>query len=187
MSIVQVLLAGFGAGAAPTYATLDPSNKGASCTLSGGNLSASFSGVSSVKSTISKTSGKWYWEVTATSTTGNMVIGVAGTSASVSQYTGQNTDSWGYYGVNKVLNNGTLTNTQPGYSNADVIGVALDATAKTVQFYKNGVAVGTAVTGLPTTIFASVGAGGSSTSMTVNFGATAFVYGAPSGYTPGLY
>lgn len=170
-----------------TEAILNPSDKGSNCALSLGNLRATFSGGGMVRSDLSKTSGKWYWEVTATSATNNMVIGVAGTSASVSQYTGQNTDSWGYYGNGGILHNGSGSGSQAAYSIGDIIGVALDAGAGTVQFYKNGVSTGSLVTGLPATVYASNGAGNPGVDMTTNFGTSPLTYLPPSGFNAGLY
>ncbi len=169
-----------------TEATLNPSDKGTNCTLSAQNTAATFSTTGSVRSTLSKSAGKWYWEVLVTAT-GDLVIGVASASADINQYTGQNPDSWGYYRLGGVLNNGSFSGTQSGYAVGDIIGVALDADAKTVQFYKNGVATGGAVTGLPSTIFAAIGAGNGGGAYVVNFGTTPFAYPTPSGYNRGLY
>lgn len=57
---------------ANTYATLNPSDKDAAITLSGGDLtmSSATNAWRSVRATIGKSSGKWYWEVT-NSTTSN--------------------------------------------------------------------------------------------------------------------
>lgn len=169
-----------------TEATLNPSDKGTNCTLSALDTTATFSAAGSVRSTLSKSAGKWYWEVLVTVAV-DSVIGVASASADINQYTGQNPDSWGYYRLGGVLNNSSFSGTQSGYAVGDIIGVALDADAKTVQFYKNGVATGGAVTGLPTTIFAAVGAGEGGGAHVVNFGATMFAHSVPAGYNRGLY
>ena len=69
-------------GKAPS--TLDPSNKAAAVTLSGGNLSASASGVGAAQATSFKTTGKWYFEVKYTTLNGSSGAfgGIANTSFS---------------------------------------------------------------------------------------------------------
>jgi len=163
-------------------------DKGAAITLSGGNLSLSSTGVGMTRATMSLTSGKWYWECYPTSSTANMVIGVASGSADVTEYTGQNNQSWGYYGPGNVLSNSSfIMGGQASYTTGDTIGVAVDMGAGSVQFYKNGSATGSALTGLPNPLFPSSGACASGVSMTCNFGASSFNYPAPSGFNSGVY
>jgi hypothetical protein len=117
-----------------------------------------------------------------------MVIGVASASAAVSLYNGQDAQGWGYYGGGNVLNNsGFIMGGQASYTTGDTIGVAVDMGAGSVQFYKNGLATGSALTGMPNPLFPSSGARGALTSMTCNFGASAFTHSPPGGFNPGVY
>lgn len=178
-------------GAAPvTYATWNPSDKGSSLTLSGGNLTVTASsGIEMVRSTIGKSSGKWYWEIGQYgSASNNYLEGIANLSAPVTNYGGSNANSWAYYG-----NNGTkYVSASPAaygasFTSGHTIGVALDMDAGTVTFYKNNVSQGVAFTGLTGTIYAQVSGGSEPCTYVTNFGASAFVYAPPSGYNAGLY
>ena len=169
------------------FTAWNPSDKGAGCALSNLNLTTVFSSPGSVRSVIAKSSGKWYWEVTVGSPN-NSVVGVANSSALMSQYCGSNINSWGWYVGGNVLNNGSFVNNGADtYTTGDVLGIALDMDAKTMQCYKNGVSSGTAITGLSATMYACVGSGGAPTGNTTNFGASAFSYTPPSGFNSGLY
>jgi len=120
-------------------------------------------------------------------------VGIANSSASLSQYTGQNTNSWGIYYLASIISNGYLYNAGiagSGYSDYvanDVIGFALNMDAGTLDVYKNGVAMGSQITGLTGTIYPAVGCGAGSNACTANFGASAFSYSVPIGYNSGLY
>jgi hypothetical protein len=173
------------------YATLDPANKGTNATLSGGNLVLeSSSGYVSARSTISKTSGKWYWEVTCTgAVNGNMFGGVGTASSNLNNFTGSTTESFGcdfesptfYRWYNSVATSmGSFT-----VNVGDVIGFAFDADAGSLEYRLNNVLRGTQ-TGVTGTIFAhgSTLNGGINT---YNFGATALFYTPPAGYNAGLY
>lgn len=173
-----------------TYATWNPADKGAGITLSGGNLVATTSTTAaSVRATIGKSSGKWYWEYTVTNTTTLQIgSGVGTASASLAGTPGVVDNlAWGYVALDgKVYNNGTTAATYVTYTNPDVIGVALDMDSGTLQFYKNNTLQGTAATGLTGTYYPMVG-GNNTSGITANFGASAMTYTAPSGFTQGLY
>lgn len=136
-------------------------------------------------------SGKWYWEATLTSVTfgdGNMYIGIGDT-----QFGSGGFGTWftnGYFYL-KNGNKATATNSTGGaygatYVQTDVIGVAYDADAGTITFYKNGVSQGTAYTSIPnsTTWFPAMSQTGnpSASSTDWNFGQRPFAYAAPSGF-----
>ncbi len=179
-----------------TYATWNPSDKSAGVTLSGGNLTAAVSITpGAVRSTIGKSSGKWYWEMTVGSVdgAGNPLLSGIGLSTadinSSNPYPGSDANGYGYYGANgQKYNNGSGAAYGATYTTNDVIGFALDMGAGTITFYKNGVSQGTAFTSLSGTFFALVGGTyGASVSGTYNFGATTFAQSVPSGFNPGLY
>lgn len=167
-----------------TYATWNPSDKGANIVLSGGDLTAATTSSSGgVRSTIGKSSGKWYWEVTV-NTAGQTLIGVANSSASLSVYPGSSSGAWTYYCIDgNKYNAGPKGAYGTSYTNGDVIGVALDMDAGTVTLYKNGVSQGVMFSGLTGALYAIVGCSANTSSNTANFGASAFTYTPPAGHS----
>lgn len=132
--------------------------------------------------------GKWYWEVLITSNSGNSSIGVAGinTVANTTNYVGATADSYGYIASNgNKYNNGTNAAYGSTYTTNDVIGVALNMNAGTLEFFKNGVYQGIAYSGLSGFIAPAVSDVSNSLSSTfeINFGQRTFIHGLPSGYS----
>ena len=173
-----------------TYATFDPANTGNTITLSGGNLIATQTvGSQFARSTIGKSSGKWYWEINVTTAGSSTVCGIVNSSAT-QNYVGGDVNGWGYGNVGPYsYHSGSFVSYGSTYTTGDVIGVALDMGAGTIIFYKNNVSQGTAFTGLSGTMYAAVtpNTGGASGVATANFGATALTYSPPVGYNAGLY
>ncbi len=176
-----------------TYATWNPSDKSSNITLSNGNLSATAGATtwSNMRSTIGVSSGKWYWETTPNNTDGtgvvNEMMGVANSSATLTNYLGSDANGWAYYGNSGVsINNSNQVAYGATYNLNDVIGVALDMDAGTITFYKNCSSQGQAFSGLTGTQYAGHGMFQFDTS-TTNFGASAFSCTVPSGYNAGLY
>lgn len=172
------------------YATWNPSDKDSLITLSNWNLTiihSAWSTWASVRSTISKSSGKWYWEYTIDS--GSTVLwGIWNSTASLANFVWWDANWYGYYSTNGNKANSGLTAYWASYVAWDIIGVALDMTAWTVTFYKNNVSQGTAFTMWAGTFFAMNSVLTNVTvSMTANFGATAFTYAPPSGFNSWLY
>lgn len=174
---------------ATTYATFNPADKGSNIVLSNGNLTATTaSSFQSVRSNVSKTKGKWYWEVTL-----NHIDGFAGGiglfGANLNDFVGDDASGWGYYENGNKFHTGSSVAYGSSYVAGDVIGVALDMDGGTVAFYKNGVAQGTAYTGLSGRMYAmnSINANGGNAVVTANFGATAFSFSVPSGFNAGLF
>lgn len=181
---------------AVTYATLNPSDKSTNITLSGGNLIANIgTAVGVVRSTIAKSTGKWYWEFYMTSidhllnTTG---VGIANINAGLDISLGVDINGWSYGnsepdGVK--VHNGIGEIYGLPFIQGDVIGVALDMDAGTLQFYLNGSSQGIAYSGLSGSIYAAIGfyATAQAETITANFGASAFSYSVPIGYNAGLY
>lgn len=166
--------------------TWNPLDKGSAVTLSNGDLTWSTPSYTngSVRATKGVSSGKWYWEIKCVA--GNAwLIGIGNinaklTTASISDgnarlyyQTGGKYPGGGAYGEKMVIN--------------DTIGVALDMDSGTIGFYRNGVYQGIAFTDVltcGTTIYPYQTCGTASIhSVTANFGATAFVYPIPYGYT----
>lgn len=174
---------------ANTYATLNPADKGGNTVLSGGDLkiAVSPSGYQGSRSTIGVSSGKWYWEVVATGTSIDSLIGVCNSSASLTTFVGGDVNGWGYYPSGLKFTNGGSAAYGASYAIGDVIGVALDMDAGTLIFYKNNTSQGTAYTGLTGTLYANSTPNNSTYTLDHNFGATALTYSPPAGYNAGLY
>lgn len=145
-------------------------------------------GWSSIRSNISKTSGKWYWEykILASDT---ILTGIGKISANLANFVWSDTSGWGYYSNNgKKANWAWLLTYGASSSTGDIIGVAMDIDNWTVTFYKNVASQGVAFTsiGSPQYAMASVLDVGV-VSLTANFWQTPFAYAVPSGYSTGIY
>lgn len=178
-----------------TPTTWNPLDKGASCALSGGNLTATAMSTGSVRSVFGASSGKWYWEITNGATgpkysTAGAGLPTALVTSGTNAYPGVDAAGYGVYAFDgSKFSNGVKIGTDEAKwdSTGDVVGVALDMDAGTLTFYVNGVTTGVAFTGLSGTLFAMFGGGaGSYSSATANFGATAFSYTPPTGFYAGF-
>ena len=188
-----------------TWSTTD---KSAGCTLSGGNLVASFpSSNGAVRSVDRVYSGKYYWEVTFT-TLLNLCVGVSMAAAPLNNtmaignatgYTFLVTQAGAIFAPGNVVTNvgGTVT---AGW----VLCIALDASIGQVWF-RNGAsgfwdnnAAHNPATGVggynmasyfggpPYGYYASANGGSGGGTATANFGASAFVGAVPAGFTAGF-
>jgi len=171
---------------AGNYAVVNPL-LGSTATLSNGNLNIVV-GTSATKvlGTIGMSSGKWYWEYSYTDLTGDGTSGIATAQTTIAAHVGLDAYSWGYNsGTGNKVTNSTSTAYGASYTTGNIIGVAFDADAGTLIFYKNNTSQGTAFTGLTSgPYFPAFGdnAGGSSSTLYVNFGQQGFTYTPPSGY-----
>ena len=174
---------GVGAEVRGNYATLNPLDKGGGVTLTNGNLDYSVSNgaVDSVRATMGISSGKWYWEGQKTSTD-QEIFGIANASASTGTYLGGDANGWGFGTSGNKYNNNTATSYGSSCSTTDIVGVAFDADNGTLTFYKNGVSLGTAFSGLTTGVTYFPAAGSNNSAGIVNFGQRPFAYTAPSGF-----
>jgi len=173
---------GVGGEVRGNYCTLNPLDKGGGVALSNGNLDlTTTSGNQCVSATIAlPSSGKWYYEGTAGSNTLPPIFGISKAPLSTKTYVGSTSDSWGYYGGNGgIYNNASVTATVATYGTGDIIGVAFDADAGSLKFYKNNSLQHT-VTGLTGEWFFAVG--GATMTASINFGQRPFAYTAPSGF-----
>jgi len=180
-AIQQMLLGKSASGGSFTYATWNPADKHSTVTLSGSDLIATSTG-GSVRSTIGKSSGKWYWEVTMSTVA---MPGIANSSASLSSYFGSGgTDSYGWYsGDGNLYFNSAPYIFITTFTTGQVLGFALDMDAGTLAFYKANTLYYT-LTGLTGTQYAGTGYSGATTA---NFGASALTYTPPTGFASGLY
>lgn len=177
---------------APGTTTWNPADKSAAVTLSGGNLAASATTGSlnnaSVRGTVGKNTGKWYWEYTITTFdpfSGTMLVGVSNLSFPINTTAGVGTtsDSWAWSSFGGAIHGGATVGNGGQYTHGDVIGFALDMNAGTLTLYINGSATGIVFTGLTGVIYPTVSMAITAITVTANFGATAFAFTAPTGFS----
>ena len=146
--------------------------------LSAGNLNVSGSDKDATGTIAFPSSGQWYFEMLCSAnapSTNNDGVGL--TTGSVIYI---------YRSGGTKLTGGTSTAYGATYATGDTIGVAFDADAGTLTFYKNNTSQGTAFTGLSsaTQFFPYVysRATTSQPTLAVNFGQRPFAYTQPSGF-----
>jgi hypothetical protein len=167
------------------YAVLNPSGiTGAtSMTLSNGNLSFTWATASnkSAYSTIGMSSGKWYCEVIYTSVGSSPVVGISSvTGADPSTFCGFGATQYAYESGVKHNNNASVAYGAT-FTNNDVIGIAFDADAGSITFYKNGASQGVAYSSIPAGTYV-FGVSGNNSTGNINFGQQPFQYTPPTGY-----
>lgn len=179
---------------AAIYATWNPADSALpGSSFYNGNNSISPPGAAdyySTRATQGKSAGKWYWEVKADNVN-YLMAGIAKATATlgVSAFIGSDINGVGFYSIGGIYRSGgatTPTGFSIGYNAGNVIGMALDMDAGTLQIYVNGVLRGTAVSGLTGAWFPAVTVY-ESAACTANFGASPFVYAPPAGYNAGFY
>lgn len=172
------------------YPTLNPINKASTSTISNANLGGNSNGSTwnGVVATMEiPSTGKYYWEVTASGANTQPGI-VSNTSTNFSTalatYPANGFYSYTYYASNGYKVAGP-SNTQTAYgatyTNGDVIGIALDMDAGTLTFYKNNSSQGTAFTGLTDKYLPYLGVYDSGV-QAINFGQRPFTYTPPTGF-----
>lgn len=176
---------------ANVYAQWNPSDKSANTTLSNGNLTATHATIGAayngVRSDLSKTSGKWYWEYALFTVGGNNAVFVGmGTSGASLTNSGSNVNKYMYLTQGFSENNGVETGGFASWGPGDTIGVAYDADGQTVACYKNN-ALQFTLSSVPTGLFAMINFFDNGDSVTANFGATTLAFTPPSGFNAGLY
>jgi len=164
------------------YCVMNPLDTGSTITLSEANLKGTGTATNNTsRGTFGMASGQWYFEMQVISG-GNYVAGVAtGAATNSSGQFGAYATGYGYVDNGTKTNNGTATAYGGAMSANDIIGVAFDADAGSLTFYKNGVSQGVAFSSMPSaTYFPAMSC--ASSVMVANFGQRAFGYTAPSGY-----
>ena len=170
------------------YCTLNAVSPLASGTLSNGNLSFSTGNADAIAvGTVAVSSGKWYWEITATNVNASLaaigIIGQPPASLTVDLRTPSN--GYCYISNGNKGNNNTTAAYGATYTSSDVIGVALDLDAGTLVFYKNNSSQGAAYSSLSGTFSPAIGdlSGASGGAVfDCNFGQHAFAYTPPTGF-----
>jgi len=130
------------------------------------------------------TSGKFYWEVTIIAVGSAAVVGVGdGSAPSATTGLGGAAGELSYLSsTGQKYTNNVASAYGATYTTNDVIGVAYDADAGSITFYKNGASQGI-ITGLSGLKFPAVGATGASASQyAINFGQQPFIGTIPVGF-----
>jgi hypothetical protein len=173
---------------------LDSSTITKTVTLSNGNLTAQLVGAtaspySSIKGSVGRSSGKYYWEVTINSFTSDMTaltIGIHNSNPFLTGYSSTNLRAYRQIGY-KYPEGVTYG---ASYTTNDTISVLLDLDNGKLEFWKNGVSQGISHTDIKTlgTVYPFFEFDTTNTAynvtVTANFGATAFRYTLPNGYQP---
>jgi hypothetical protein len=180
----------------PTYATLNPNDKGATITLSSDSLSMSGSSADGVRATIGHSSGKWYFEATLTALsigtwpgsvglmTATAPLRISASSAGYFQFCPQPGPAVSWTNHSQSYGVAAAVNT--------VIGVAVDLDNRQVTYYENGVSQGV---GIPSSAlsagtyypYVNSSSLGSASGWSLNFGAKPFAHTVPAGYNAGWY
>jgi len=166
------------------YAVINPLDV-TTATISNANLTMTSTSAAhrAIRASIGISSGKWYWEQVFTGASQNGVCGVGTNTASLATYVGGDANSWGYYSANGLkYNNGSGTSYGATYAANDIIGIAFDADAGTLVFYKNNVSQGTAYTLTTGVTYYPMLSQYNSDIWNINFGQRPFTYTPPTGF-----
>ena len=169
------------------YAVMNPLSS-ASGTLTNGNLTFSNAGaVKGAKGTFALESGKWYWENTITTLGANdLGVGILfdGATDGMRDGTATSTYSVFYQANTNVRKNGSVVANYASYTTGDIIGIAYDADARSITFYKNNTSQGSITADAPTSPYVVWIIQPNSITATVNanFGQRPFSYTPPSGF-----
>lgn len=173
--------------AASNYCVMNPLQNPYSSTFSNANLTVATASGSGgiVFSSMAMSAGKYYWEVTLSSGTSSD-IGIFKTDATLSSsYLLEQAFGYSYVNNGSKYNNNSGTAYGATYTTGDIIGVAFDADAGTLTFYKNNTSQGTAFTSLTNGPYSAAIAdtsGGASSTFNINFGQRPFSYTPPAGF-----
>ena len=174
---------------AANFCVMNPLDKYTNVTLSNGNLSATFSAYTGfVRATFALPStGQWYWEGTVPTSDVRAEFGIATFTQALGVDPQSATGCWIWYsnGTNSYKYNGSQVSWGTAWASGDVIGIAFDAGAGTLTYYKNGTLQGggAAFTGLTGTYSPMIGFGNAtSTAISINFGQQPFAYTPPTGF-----
>lgn len=188
---------GAGGGGSGSGTTWNPSDRGPDCVLSGGNLTASntTSNFDGTKSTVSKTTGKWYWEVLiiTQATAGDCFLGVCAPAYSNALRLASANPGGIYRTTGTRYKNASTSGSTFSAGAGDIVMFAWDAGAGDIWFGKNGSFAGDPVAGTGADLTGLSTAGmaacfgpdndAGTTTVTLNCGAVAFAYSTPAGFS----
>ena len=161
------------------YCTLNPLVSGGG-TLSNANLGwTGGAGSTFAHSGFGLSSGKWYCEMTVAAVGSSIGLGVYSASAIG---TSNGTKSRGYLSTGVKYSNGTTTAYGASFTTNDVIGMAVDVDAGTVEFFKNNASQGVAYSDIASDLWFVTVQGGNSCAANINFGQRPFTYTPPAGF-----
>lgn len=175
--------------------TWQSSGNPANVLLSGNDLTAASYASHNARSAQGVTAGKWFWElrVDEAGSQNAAAIGLCTSTHPLTTFLGYDNLSWNYYGNDgkKYFGGTTGAAYAATYTTGDMIGMALDLDAGTLRFYKNGVDLGIAFSGIPSgpTYHAAMTGGSGSlprAQVTANFGDSGFFGTPPAGFRKGL-
>ncbi len=172
------------------YAVLNPLDKYTNVTVSNGNLDSTFSAFTGfVRASFAfPSTGKWYWEGTVPTTNVRAEFGIATLTQALGVDPQGASGCWFLYsnGTSTLkFNAGTGTSWGTAWVSGDIIGIAFDADAGTLTYYKNGTLQGggAAATGLTGIYAPMIGFGdNTSTAISINFGQRPFSFTPPTGF-----
>ena len=166
------------------YAVMNPLTYGG--TIDNGNLEivtlVSYASARAGTSTIAADGGKFYWEATKLSgSSTDLSIGVCTDANSIAG----SGNRFYYDASGDYIQNGSVVSTAPAtYATNDIIGLAVDTTTSTIEFFKNGVSQGSYTMSFAGPYFAQVldNTGTLQARFAINFGQRPFSYTPPSGF-----
>ncbi len=170
------------------YAVLNPlSGPAVPSTITNGNLTATTasSAFGLTSASMAMPSGKWYCEVKFSSLAIGALIGIRNSAEAPTSYVGGTSGSYGYYSTNgNKYNAGTAGSYGSSYTTSHTIGIAFDADAGSLTFYRDNVSQGVAYSSIPAAdwVFAFSDEGTGSVAFDVNFGQRPFAYTPPTGF-----
>jgi len=167
------------------YCTLNPLDN-YNLTVSNGNLTVSASSAHGlVRGNVgmnTATGGKYYWEYTSLGWANDPTVGIVGDTAKISDQISASPSRF-YRSSGSLYVNGTENaGWGPSWTTSDAIGIAFDATNGILNFYKNGILVGSPVTGLTGTWLPGVKMYDGTSYL--NFGQKPFKFPPPAGFQP---
>lgn len=140
------------------------------------------SALGSARAILGADEGKYYWEVTiGTGTVGDAAVGIATSAANLNAVADADMHSLVYRFDGKLYYNGAVVQTLAALAAGVVVGIALDADAHTVTFYRNNIVQGVAQAITSEIWLPLMFIGASTSNITANFVGT-FVYTPPAGF-----
>jgi hypothetical protein len=166
---------------AANYCVMNPLDKNANIAVTNGNLTGTYTGNAAlgIRGSIALPStGKYYWEYQFTGGVPFGSAGVASPTASLSSLSG----TFVIYSESgdKYVNSASSSAYGASYTTGDIIGVAHDADANTITFYKNNISQGAISLTASTQYFPFFNI--YNAAMTATFGQRPFAYTPPSGF-----
>ena len=123
------------------FATMNPLDSFSNQTFSQGNLQTLSDNPAPATSTIGLTSGKWWIEAKAVSTSGSgsdYQIGIVSNLVRDTEDIGHHSNNYQYYYNGQIRTGNSGSSYGDTYTHGDIIGVALNLDDNELQFYKNG-------------------------------------------------